>query len=163
MPMFLTAGGVRITPCSARWYAIPEESAKLRPFRNNDKGVGRVRSVPDRPERQAWMLARSQRWNVDGCAVRSPKTKKHSSLASKGWIACGSSLALAVMHTCGEPKFCAMYLEVKNGRNSQFESEMQEILRTPWHWSGSATGKPLFYDPYASVPVLGLGLVRWSD
>jgi hypothetical protein len=54
-----------------------------------------------------------------------------------------------------------MVAELRAGRNSEFKAELEELLRTPWHFEGE-NGKAVMY---TSGPQFHdyLGLVRWDD
>jgi hypothetical protein len=49
--------------------------------------------------------------------------------------------------------------EVKAGRNSAFQANVDELLRSPWHWE-DVNGHPVYYDPLAGIADLKLGMVR---
>jgi hypothetical protein len=62
-----------------------------------------------------------------------------------------------------ESKLATMVGQLRSGRNSQFATNMQEILAVPWFHQSGAENKPLYYSPDHSMPDWKLGLTKWDD
>jgi len=53
-----------------------------------------------------------------------------------------------------------MVQELRVGRNSEFKSELEAILKVPWHFEGGCDDRPQFYNPAHGTDWLGH---RWAD
>ena len=53
--------------------------------------------------------------------------------------------------------------ESKGGRNSEFAANLEQLLRTPWHFANEALPRDTFYLANTNLSDREIAMARWDD